>query len=69
VNASGTLTTSRTYATVQDVETELVGARIWIGFHSKLRDQGEALGTAASTWALARNFLPADEQEGYDSGE
>jgi hypothetical protein len=31
--------------------------------------KAEALGTAASIWALARNFLPADEQEGDDSGE
>ena len=67
VNASGTLTTSRTYATVQDINAELVNARVWIGFHYRNSVVvGEALGTAAATWALARNFLPADE--GDDSG-
>lgn len=63
VNASGSLTTSRTYATVQDVNSELVNARVWIGFHYRNSVVvGEALGTAASTWALARNFLPADSE-------
>lgn len=62
VNASGSVTTSRTYATVQDVNTELVNARVWMGFHYRNSVVvGEALGTTAATWALARNFLPADE--------
>lgn len=70
VNASGTQTTSRTYATVRDLNTELVDARVWIGFHYRNSVVvGEALGTAAAQWALARNFLPGNEREGDDSGE
>lgn len=63
-NGASTLTTSRTYATVEDVMTELVNARVWIGFH--FRNSvivGEALGTTAADWALARYFQPTDEED------
>jgi hypothetical protein len=65
LDAAGTQTTPRTYATVDDVNAELVNARVWIGFHYRNSVVvGEALGTAASTWALARNFLPTRDQGG-----
>jgi hypothetical protein len=65
LGALGAGTTSRTYATVDDVNAELVNARVWIGFHYRNSVVvGEALGTAASTWALARNFQPTREEGG-----
>jgi hypothetical protein len=54
-----TLTTSRTFATVQDRETELVNARVWIGFHFRNSVlAGENLGTAVANSELQRYFLP-----------
>jgi hypothetical protein len=58
-----TLTTSQTFATVEDLDTQLVNARVWIGFH--LRNSvtvGENLGTAVANWELQRYFLPTDNQ-------
>jgi hypothetical protein len=59
------LTTTRTFATVQDVLMQLVDARVWIGFH--FRNSvivGENLGTAVANWELQRYFLPNDDEEG-----
>lgn len=64
-NGASTLTTSRTYATVGDLLTELVNARVWAGLHYRNSVVvGEALGTTAADWMLARNFLPGDDQGG-----
>jgi PAP2 superfamily len=66
-NPNGSQTTLRTFATVNDVTSQLIDARVWIGFHYRNSVvAGEALGTAAATWALARNFRPAND-EGGDS--
>ena len=54
-----TLTTSRHYATVEDLDREIVNARVWAGLH--FRDSGEvgvALGREVAQWALERYFLP-----------
>ncbi|HEX9096635.1 MAG TPA: vanadium-dependent haloperoxidase [Candidatus Dormibacteraeota bacterium] len=62
-NAAGTQLTSRTYATVSDLTSEIVNARVWIGFHYRNSViAGESLGTAAARWALARYFQPTDEE-------
>jgi hypothetical protein len=62
-NGAGTLTTTRTYATVEDLMSEIMNARVWIGFHYRNSVMvGESLGKSAADWALARNFLPADPQ-------
>jgi hypothetical protein len=59
------LTTSRTYATVQDLLDELVSARVWMGFHFRNSViAGENLGTSVAHWELQRNFLPTDEEDG-----
>lgn len=66
---AGTLTTTRTYATAQDLDAELVNARVWIGFHyrnSVLR--GEDLGHSVADWTLQRFFLPTDTQGGDGQG-
>src|SRR5215467_11243387 len=62
-NGASTLTTSRTYADIQDLDTELVNHRVWIGFHYRNSVKaGENLGTDVATWALARFFLPGDDR-------
>jgi hypothetical protein len=56
-----TLTTSQTFATVHDLYTQLVNARVWIGFHYRNSVvAGENLGTAVAKWELQRYFLPTD---------
>jgi hypothetical protein len=60
-----TLTTTQTFATVHDLLTQLVNARVWIGFHFRNSvETGERLGTTVATWELQRNFLPTDDQDG-----
>ncbi|HEX9100341.1 MAG TPA: vanadium-dependent haloperoxidase [Candidatus Dormibacteraeota bacterium] len=64
-NGSVALTTTRTYATEADLDSELVNARVWIGYHfrnSVLR--GEDLGHSAAAWSLQRFFLPQDKEGG-----
>ena len=56
------LTTSQTFATVDDLLTQLVNARVWIGFHYRNSVvRGEKLGTSVANWELQRYFLPTDE--------
>ena len=58
VPGGGTLT-SQTFGTVQDLESQLVNARVWIGFHYRNSVvAGENLGTAVAKWELQRYFLP-----------
>jgi hypothetical protein len=57
-----TLTTSHLFATVQDLNTELVNARVWVGFHFRNSvTAGENLGTAVADWELRRFFLPTND--------
>jgi hypothetical protein len=54
-----TLTTSRHYATVEELDREIVNARVWAGLH--FRDSGDAgvkLGRDVAHWTLDRYFLP-----------
>ena len=54
-----TSTVVRTYATVNAIETQLVNARVWIGFHYRHSViVGENLGNAVAAWTLDRYFLP-----------
>ena len=56
-NGASTLTTSRTYATLHDLSTELINARVWIGFHYRSSViAGENLGDAVVNWSLKRKF-------------
>jgi len=60
-----TLTTTQTFATVNDLLTQLVNARVWIGFHYRNSVvRGENLGTSVANWALQRYFLPTHENGG-----
>ena len=56
-NGGTTLTTTRHYNTVADVQHEIVDARVWIGFHFRNSvNQGENLGNNVANWTLSRNF-------------
>src|SRR5262249_35599169 len=61
-NGGTTLTTTQTFATVDDLLTQLVNARVWIGFHFRNSVvTGERLGTALPDGELQRYFRPAGE--------
>jgi hypothetical protein len=58
-----TLTTSQQFATVQDLDSQVINARVWIGFHYRNSVVvGEGLGNSVADWALQRYFLPDDGQ-------
>jgi hypothetical protein len=55
---------TRHYERVTDLVRELIGARIWIGFH--YRDSmttGVNVGRKVARWALARYFHPVDDDD------
>jgi hypothetical protein len=61
-NPTGLTAPPRTFATVADLDAELVNARVWIGFHFRNSVlAGEDLGTAVAGWELERNFQPTGE--------
>lgn len=56
------LATSQTFASVADLDAQLVNARVWIGFHYRTSVvRGEALGNSVASWSIARFFLPGDD--------
>jgi hypothetical protein len=64
-NGGTTPTTTQTFATVDDLLTQLVNARVWIGFHFRNSVlAGENLGTAVANWDLQHNFQPTGEEDG-----
>jgi hypothetical protein len=61
-NGGTTLTTTQTFATVDDLLTQLVNARVWIGFHFRHSVlAGETLGTNVADWELQRYFQPTND--------
>jgi PAP2 superfamily len=57
-NTTG-LVTTRTFATVQDLLSQLVVARVYLGFHFRNSVvAGENIGEAVTNWELQRYFLP-----------
>jgi hypothetical protein len=58
-NNGTTLTTSRVYKNVQDVQNEIVDARVWAGLHFRNSVvQGENLGNQVAAWDLRQAFQP-----------
>jgi hypothetical protein len=56
-----TLTTTRVFTNVPDIQNEVVDARVWIGFHFRNSVvQGENLGNDVAKWDLAQAFQPAN---------
>jgi hypothetical protein len=54
-----TLTTTRHYATVEDLDREIVDARVWAGLHFRYSGvTGVELGEDVARWTLDRYFRP-----------
>ena len=59
-----TLTVMRHYATVQDLQDQIVDARVWAGLHFRYSGkQGVKLGTAVADWTMKRNFQPVGSSD------
>jgi hypothetical protein len=57
---SSLLTTSQHFGTVDDIQKQVVDARVWLGFHFRNSvNQGEKLGNNVADWELDRYFQPA----------
>jgi hypothetical protein len=59
-----TLTTSRHFDTVHDLDENIINARVWMGLHyrSSVRT-GVDLGQDVAKWSLARFFLPVSHAD------
>jgi len=59
-NGGSTLTTTRVFNTVQNIQNEVVDARVWIGYHYRNSVvQGENLGNDVAGYDLGQAFQPA----------
>ena len=58
-NGSNVLTTTQHFDTVNDIQDQVVDARVWLGFHFRNSvEQGEKLGNDVADWELDRYFQP-----------
>jgi VCPO second helical-bundle domain len=58
-NGGTTLTTTRRFNTVNDIQNQIVDARVWIGYHFRnSTEQGLNLGNNVADWTLDRYFQP-----------
>ena len=58
-NGSNILTTTQHFDSVQDIQDQVVDARVWLGFHFRNSvEQGEKLGNDVADWELDRYFQP-----------
>jgi hypothetical protein len=62
VGGSTMLTTTQHFNTVDDMQDQVVDARVWLGFHFRNSvEQGEKLGNDVASWELKRYFKANDE--------
>ena len=60
-NGSSVLTTTQHFDTVDDIQDQVVDARVWLGFHFRNSvEQGEKLGNNVAKWELKRYFKRVD---------
>ncbi len=60
-NGSADLTTTQHFDTVDDIQDQVVDARVWLGFHFRNSvKQGERLGNRVARWELKRFFQRTD---------
>jgi hypothetical protein len=58
-NGSSALTTSQHFDTVEDIQKQVVDARVWLGFHFRNSVvQGEDIGNDVARWELHQYFKP-----------
>jgi hypothetical protein len=61
-NGSTVLTTTQHFDTVRDIQSQVVDARVWLGFHFRNSvEQGEQLGNDVADWELDRFFKSASD--------
>ena len=64
-NGSPVLTTTQHFDTVDDIQNQVVDARVWLGFHFRNSvEQGEKLGNNVAGWELKQYFQPALDRTG-----
>lgn len=69
-NGGTTLTTTRHFETVKDLDREVVNARVWIGFHYRHSGiAGIRLGREVAHWALQRYFRPVHGHDREDEDD
>ncbi len=67
-NGGATLTTTRNFGTVKELDDEVVNARVWIGFHYRHSGiAGVRLGREVAHWTLQRYFRPTRGQSEEES--
>ena len=60
---SNTLTTTQHFRTVNDVQKQVVDARVWLGWHFRNSVvQGEKVGNNVADWELGRFFKPVSSR-------
>jgi len=58
-NGSSVLTTTQHFNDVDDIQDQVVDARVWLGFHFRNSvKQGEKLGNRVANWELRQFFQP-----------
>jgi hypothetical protein len=58
-NGGSTLTTTRHFGNVDEIQHQIVDARVWIGFHFRNSvEEGLRLGKDVARWTLQSNFRP-----------
>ena len=58
-NGSSVLTTTQHFDTVHDIQSQVIDARVWLGFHFRNSvEQGVKLGNDVADWELDRFFKP-----------
>jgi hypothetical protein len=58
-NGGSTLTTTRHFGNVDEIQHQIVDARVWIGFHFRNSvEEGLRLGKDVAHWTLQSNFRP-----------
>jgi hypothetical protein len=61
-NGSTVLTTTQHFDTVHDIQSQVIDARVWLGFHFRNSvEQGVRLGNDVADWELDRFFKPASD--------
>ena len=60
-NGLTTLTTTQHFNTVDEIQKQVVDARVWLGFHFRNSvEQGNKIGNDVAKWELKRYFKPVD---------
>jgi hypothetical protein len=62
-----TLTTTRHFQTVSDVQSQIIDARVWTGFHFRSSTKaGLNLGNQVADWTLRHYFRPTSDDRHHD---